>query len=97
MKNILMALVCLLTFSFAKAGDDKPKTEKCSKQCVEQCKKNNCADKECCKLCGQKGCQVSACSKDNAKTTVSMTSNSVKNSDIKTETKTSACCEKAHK
>lgn len=95
MKNILMALVCLLTFSFAKAGNDKPKSckESCTKQCIELCKKNNCTDKDCCKLCGQKGCQASACTKGHAKTEASAVSANTKNAGGKS----ASCCDKSHK
>ena len=63
MKNILLALVCLLSFSFKNFGDDKPKccTDKCSKECIEMCKKNKCTDKDCCKDCATKGCKGKAC------------------------------------
>lgn len=65
MKNILLALVCLLSFSFKSLGDDKPAccTDKCSKECKEMCKKNKCTDKDCCKNCDTKGCQGEACKK----------------------------------
>jgi hypothetical protein len=96
MKNILMALVCLFTFGTkAVAGNNEPKCckEKCSKQCVEMCKKNNCTDKDCCALCGSKDCKATACSNDKkAKTSVASTD--VKNASGKTEVKTASCCAK---
>ncbi len=63
MKNIILAFVCLLSFSFKNFGDDKPKccTDKCSKECMEMCKKNKCTDKDCCKNCETKGCEGKAC------------------------------------
>jgi hypothetical protein len=95
MKNILLALACLFTFGVAKAGNDKPKCckESCTKQCVEQCKKNNCTDKDCCKLCGQKCSEATACKKDRARTNASTASVNVKN----TNEKHASCCEKSHK
>ncbi len=68
MKNILLALICLVSFSFKTLGDDKPVccTDKCSKECIEKCKKNKCTDKDCCKECETKGCQGKACKHDGA-------------------------------
>jgi hypothetical protein len=107
MKNILLAFVCLLTMSFkgiAGNGDPKCCTSKCSKECIEMCKKNNCTDKDCCKLCDTKGCQGTAC-KDNAAscckkadgkvalTTNANSANTNKTSDVKA----GSCCAKGHK
>lgn len=101
MKNFLMALLCLITFGVT-AGNNEPKfcKEKCSKECVEKCKKNNCSDKDCCALCGSKDCKVatagngqaSCCNKADAK--VAAAGAVVKTTSAKTETKGASCCTK---
>ncbi len=68
MKTIVLALICLINFSFKNIGDDKPACCKasCSKECIAMCKKNKCTDKDCCKDCEKKGCQGKACTSASA-------------------------------
>lgn len=102
MKNILLAFVCLLTFGFkGMAGNNDPKccTDKCSKHCIEMCKKNNCTDKDCCKLGNDKCCSAGTpCSKDKAecckKGSASVASTDAKNASEKTAAKATSCCTK---
>lgn len=63
MKNIILAVICFLGLNSKVLAQDRPTccTDKCSKECVEKCKKNNCTDKDCCKKCGEKGCMGAAC------------------------------------
>lgn len=107
MKHILLALVCLVTFSFKNYGDDKPKccTDKCSKECIEMCKKNKCTDKDCCKKCATEGCKGGACCKKatsccatadecKKKCAEGKCTSTCKVGDTKTA---GACCSKEHK
>ena len=105
MKNILLALVCLVTFSFKNYGDDRPKccTDKCSKECIEMCKKNKCTDKD----CATKGCKGKTCTSADKHASCCATADECKKkcaegkctdkckvADAKAE---GACCKKEHK
>ena len=102
MKNILLALVCLLTFSFKNYGDDKPKccTDKCSKECIAMCKKNKCTDMDCCKKCETDGCKGGACCKKQTAANASCKaekSSCCKKATASTEAKTAAVAEPSTK
>lgn len=68
MKNIILAVICFLSLNFK--AQDRPTccNDKCSKECIETCKKNKCtSDKECLKNCGTKNCYGATCSKKASK------------------------------
>ncbi len=70
MKNLLFIMAAIFLFSCS--GPNKTEeipaccTEKCSKECIEICRKNNCTEKDCCSEHPDTPCESHQCKKAKA-------------------------------